>query len=153
MKHPTKVDRWLTIVLAISALVLVSIAVFGLLNQGIASLAAWVPALLVVLTTGAVAAVSLPTYYEVQSDRLFIRSGLLRWTVPLDEIVSVTPTSNPLGSPAWSLDRLEVRWRRGGKDRTLLISPLRRDEFLRELQARASALVLEGDVLRRRRPQ
>ena len=149
MKYPTKVDRWLAVVMAISAFVPVSIAVVSLLSLGIASPATWGPALLAMLVIGTVAAVTLPTYYEVQSDRLIVRSGLLQWTIRLDEILSVRPTSNPLSSPAWSLDRLEVRSRREGKDQTLLISPKHREAFLRELQARASALVLEGETLRR----
>lgn len=77
------------------------------------------------------------TTISAQSDRLIIRSGLLRWTIRLDEIVSDTPTSNPLSGPAWSLDRLAVKSRRAGKVRTLLISPKQQHEFLRELRARA----------------
>jgi hypothetical protein len=149
MKYPTKVDGWLAIAMAVSALVPISIAVFGFFSEGTSSEAGWVAALIFALTTGVVAAVSVPTYYELRSDSLVVRCGLLRWTIQLDEIISVTPTSSPLSSPAWSLDRLEVRSRREGQDRVLLISPKRRDEFLRELQAKSSALVLEGNVLRR----
>jgi hypothetical protein len=149
MKYPTKVDRWLTVVMAISALVTVSIPICIILSPGISILQVWGTVLFAICIIGFVAAVSLPTYYEVQSDRLIIRSGLLRWSIQLDEIVSVTPVSNPLSGPAWSLDRLAVRSRHAGKVRTMLISPKQRHEFLQELQARASGLVREGDALRR----
>lgn len=126
--------------MTVSALVIVSVAIFSLFRLGISSLEAWITVLSAMLIIGGVAAVSLPTCYEVQSDRLIIRSGLLRWTIRLDEIVSVTPTSNPLSGPAWSLDRLAVKLRRAGKDRTLLISPKQQDEFLHDLRVKAKEI-------------
>ena len=40
-----------------------------------------------------------------------IRSAFLRWRIPIGDIESITPTRNPLSSPALSLDRLEIRHR------------------------------------------
>lgn len=87
------------------------------------------------------------TDYTLTSSELLIRCGPFRWRVPLAEIEEVNPTRNPLSSPALSLDRLEVVYRRG---RVLLISPQDKNRFLRSLVNRAPHLALRGDhVLRR----
>lgn len=85
MKYPTKVDRWLAVVMAISALVTVSVPICIILSPGISTLEAWGTVLFAISIIGFVAAVSLPTCYEVQSDRLIIRSGLLRWSIQSNE--------------------------------------------------------------------
>jgi hypothetical protein len=70
---------------------------------------------------------------------LLVRSGLLRYKVPLAEISEVLPSAEARSSPAWSLDRLEVVYpTRGGFHRSLLISPRDRDRFLDELAQRAN---------------
>ena len=53
-----------------------------------------------------VLALVLPVSYRLTETELVVRSGLLRWRIPFDAIQEVHPTSNPLSSPAWSLDRL-----------------------------------------------
>lgn len=46
-------------------------------------------------------------------------------------------TSNPLASPALSLDRLKIEY---GQGHWIMISPRDREGFLRELESRRSAL-------------
>jgi len=74
----------------------------------------------------------------------------MRWRIPLASIVNVEPTRNPLSSPAWSLDRLRVRWRRGARIRWIQISPENKLAFLLELSARDPALQLNGERLARK---
>lgn len=89
------------------------------------------------------------TDYTLTSGDLLVRSGPFRWRVPLAEIQEITPTRNPLSSPALSLDRLEIVY---GKGRRLLISPRERNRFLRALVEQVPQLELQGDrVVRRRR--
>ena len=77
---------------------------------------------------------------------MIIRSAGFRWRVPLDSIVEVLPTHNPLSSPACSLDRLRVNYRnRKGRIRFVLISPREKDEFLRDLADSVSGLELVED--------
>ena len=64
---------------------------------------------------------------------LLVRSGPFRWRVPLGQIHSVTPTRNPLSSPALSLDRLRIEY---GDGKWILISPRERERFLEALEAR-----------------
>jgi membrane protein YdbS with pleckstrin-like domain len=142
LRYRTKVDTWLVAVLAGALMLPIAIGVVGYLQTG-ASAAMWLPLGIAGLVVIIVCLLAVPTYYEVTPDRLLICSGFLRWEVPRADIVSITPTTNPLSSPAWSLDRLEITWTRQGSVRSILISPQRREEFLREMQAE------DDDQLRR----
>ena len=76
------------------------------------------------------------TNYTITDSELLIRSGPFRWAVPIREITSVTPTRSPLSSPALSLDRLRIDF---GKGRSVMISPLNREAFVRDLESRRKA--------------
>ena len=149
MRFRTKVDTWLAVVLGLAIFLPIVVGVIGWVSEGIASPAAWLPIVITASVAIAVAVVAVPTYYEVQSDRLLIRSGVLHWEVPLSAISAVSPSTSMLGSPAWSMDRLDVQSLREGKARSILISPQRPAEFLREVAARDAGLVLDGRGLRR----
>ena len=95
----------------------------------------------VVLYTGLV----VPVRYGLGEDRLTVRFGLVRQHIPYHAIRRVQPTRNPLSSPALSLDRLRVE-SEGSIFRTVMISPVRRDEFLDRLAAR-TGLQRQGDAL------
>ncbi|GAB4336008.1 MAG: PH domain-containing protein [Desulfobulbaceae bacterium] len=73
-----------------------------------------------------------PCRYILKDDHLLVRSGLLRYQVPYDEIVGVEKSSSPLSAPAWSLRRVKILKRKG----YLLVSPADREEFMRELRKR-----------------
>ncbi len=82
------------------------------------------------------------TYYTFTADTLVIRCGPFRLKVPVAEIEAVTPTRNPLSSPACSLDRLFIQYRQGR--RRLMVSPLDKTGFLTALVARGPHLRLSG---------
>ena len=97
-----------------------------------------------------VLALVFPVNYRLTETELVVRSGLLRWRIPFDAIQEVHPTSNPLSSPAWSLDRLHVSYRsKGGEVHFLLISPENKRIFLRDLAGRASELEFDEDSVKR----
>ena len=73
----------------------------------------------------------LGTRYILEPDQLLVRSGPFRWRVPIADIVRITPTTNPLSSPALSLDRLRIEYGRGS---AIMISPRDKDRFLRDLE-------------------
>lgn len=93
------------------------------------------------------AGVVFPLRYGIGNGCLTIRYGLCRQRVPLESIRKVSPTRNPLSSPALSLDRLEIRFG-DGFFKAVMISPDERAEFLRHL-ASASGLSQDGDRLTR----
>jgi hypothetical protein len=53
------------------------------------------------------------------------------------DIRTVTPTRNPLSSPALSLDRLRIDYGRG---RRIMVSPRDPGAFLRELRRRGAPI-------------
>lgn len=127
----SKVDAWLgTILIATPILVVV-----GVLAN--AAIQGW-PVLLFVLLLAALP-VGLPiwllcsTTYTLASAQLTIRCGPFSWQVPIKDIRAVQPTRDPLSSPALSLDRLRIDYGRG---KSIMVSPVDRERFLRELEAR-----------------
>jgi hypothetical protein len=86
---------------------------------------------------------------------LLVRSGLLRYEIPLAQISEVRPSPEAWSSPAWSLDRLKVVYpTRSGFHRSLLISPRDRDGFLDELARSANNWERIGSsLLRKDHPQ
>jgi len=85
--------------------------------------------------------------YTLTDENLLIRCGPFRYRVPLAEIDSVTPSRNPLSSPAGSLDRLLITW--NAERKRILISPSRKVDFLRDLDMRCEQLTLTGERLAR----
>lgn len=83
------------------------------------------------------------TRYTLTDDVLKIRCGPFGWQIALQDIRNVTPTRNPLSSPALSLDRLQIDYGRG---KTIMISPKDSGEFLAELWRRHQSIL--GRVLR-----
>jgi Bacterial PH domain len=116
--YPSRIDFFLV---GLPALLLFAAALFGWRDLVRTHLGM----LLVPLLAGCgfVAWVVAATRYTLDSATLTVRSGPLRWTVPLSEIHSVTPTREPRSSPALSMDRLRIDY---GHGRSLLISPASR---------------------------
>jgi hypothetical protein len=81
--------------------------------------------------------------YDVTGATLEIRSGPLRWSIPIASIRSVEPSREAWSSPAWSLDRLRVT----ATDRTMLISPRDKAGFIGALAARDAGLQRDGERL------
>jgi hypothetical protein len=126
----SKIDLWLLILLLTA--VTVCLWVIGDNWQGIAG-GNWL--LILPLAVG----IFLPLWvlislrYFLSEQTLRIRCGPFNWRVPINEITAVTPTRNPLSSPALSLDRLLIEY---GQGRAIMISPEPRAEFLRQLEYR-----------------
>jgi hypothetical protein len=128
--HRSKIDTWL-LVLVVFAM---GAAAFG----AISAIAAGGPGLWWAVLLPAVVGIGLPfwvltsTTYTLDDDILLVRSGPFRWKVPVHEIASITPTSNPLSSPALSLDRLRINY---GDGRSIMVSPQDKEKFIRDIEA------------------
>ncbi|WP_374713687.1 PH domain-containing protein [Symbiobacterium terraclitae] len=94
-----------------------------------------------VMVTALAVWIWLTTGYSVTETELIVRSAFLTWRTPLSAITRVRPTRNPPASAALSLNRLEIRTRKGAGP---LISPQRRDEFLQLLRERCPHARIEG---------
>jgi hypothetical protein len=91
------------------------------------------------LSLGLVAWTLFGTYYALDDTRLTVRGGPFSWQIDLRDVHSVTPTRNPLSSPALSLDRLRIDY---GQGRSLMVSPREKEAFVRDLMRRRDAAVL-----------
>ncbi|AYA36071.1 hypothetical protein D3Y59_02755 [Hymenobacter oligotrophus] len=79
-----------------------------------------------------VAYVVLYTRYElIDNATLHIQSGPFTWQVPVQQITRIVPTTNPLSSPAPSLDRLKISY---NKYDEVMISPRDKAAFIAALQ-------------------
>jgi hypothetical protein len=131
----SKIDAWLLIVLVAASAVAVLSA--GALLAVTGGGGAWLLAIAIVLLgAGLPLWVLLSTRYTLTASELRVASGPFAWRVPLADIKAVTPTRNPLSSPALSLDRLRIDYAQG---RWLMVSPGEKEGFLRELHARRAA--------------
>jgi hypothetical protein len=135
----SEVDVWLRVVLVVLPLISVGVVVVTLLNDGEG---AWAAVLSLLVVGGIYGGLLFPLYYHFEAGSLLVRFGLVRQRIPYEAIRSVRPTRNPLSSPALSLRRLRVDYGRS----FVLISPVRRGEFLDEL-AQRTGLVRDGETL------
>jgi len=130
--YPAKVDSWLWLLLIGASL--------GLIASG-----GWIwtanrsEAIILigagVFDTILFALLLFPCHYTIGESEVIIRSGILRYRVPIGQVRSVTPTSSPLSAPAPSLKRLEIRLDNG---KAYIISPKDREGFIRELRGRVA---------------
>ncbi len=77
-------------------------------------------------------------HYVISGNRLYLKMWFIsNGSVDIADIVSVRRSYNPLSSPAGSLKRLCIRFRKGAKYPNLywLIAPVREGEFIEDLKA------------------
>ncbi|NLJ80635.1 MAG: PH domain-containing protein [Firmicutes bacterium] len=131
MVFVSKRDNWLGIVIGAGL-------VFGLISCVAAkSAACTVSLVLAALFTGWI---WFGTAYVLTGSRLIIKCGPFRQTIDLKDIAGVKRTRNPLSAPALSLQRLEIKRRKGSY---ALISPQEEARFLEELKKRNPGISVE----------
>lgn len=130
---PSRIDRWLAIVLASSVLVSLGVA---LILPFVLPGAIGLPVAALLLASGSLQLWLLrATDYTVDGTELRIRCGPFRWRIALQDIRRVTPTRSLLSSPALSLDRLRIDY---GDGRALMVSPADKDGFIAAVERRAT---------------
>jgi Bacterial PH domain len=157
MVYPGKRDWWLAGILAVVASVQL---VTGGTLIGMALVGAVYPLLIpggIVLAVGTLLTwILFGTNYEITESSLIIRTGPIRWTVPLDAIAEVVPTGGWYAGPEWSFSLairgLRVRYRKKNGRLTwpLRIAPQDRAAFLLELSERLPELEVKDDGSLRR---
>lgn len=83
------------------------------------------------------------TRYSIQNDTLTIRCMFLNWVIPLANIQQISKTSNPISSPALSLDRLKIEYIQEGKIKHVLISPRNSQQFCQLVQSQNTQIQLK----------
>jgi len=128
--YKSKTDAWLLAVLAV-AIAVSLFAAFATLSAG--APATWpVAAFIAVIGVGLPVWLLLSTRYTLEPRQLTVQSGPFKWHIKVADITSITPSSNPLSSPALSLDRLRIDY---GSGRSLMISPRNKEKFIRDIEA------------------
>ena len=122
-------DTWLMF-LGGGATIVGVVALTPLLVTNVGGLVKVVAAGLLIMIIGLVSWVMFGTYYVIDASELRIRSGPFRWRIPIRDIHTVSSTRAPWSSPALSLDRLRIDY---GDNKWILVSPERREEFVRRL--------------------
>ena len=146
VEFPTRVDNGLLAVVVGSLVVSFAAMVMAARED---PTSAAIGVLILLASTALILVLSVPTSYIIGQEELVIRSGFVRYRIPLRSIQRVYPTRNPLSAPAWSLRRLGIDYDRERHRRGFaLISPERQEDFLRLLAARAG-LARVGKELRR----
>lgn len=73
----------------------------------------------------------LNTYYVLEESQLLIVCGFFKLRIPYDSITSAKESCCPLSSFALSLDRILIKYKSTkGRNRIVLIAPVRKQEFL-----------------------
>jgi hypothetical protein len=143
--YKSKVDLWLFLIVIIGGVFLAGAAIQSFLSEGLKHPATLTLLISSVFYMAVMFGLAYPVSYEITQSELIIRSGLTRNSIEISSIESVKPSRNPLSSPAWSLDRLRIDYRRKDKLTFLLISPEEKSAFLNELVFKTNGLSLQGD--------
>ena len=138
--YPSKRDWWLMAILWSAAIFFIYTA-FTVHKEPVAP---WMKVFatcfsgILALLTIALVVLAYFTSYSLDPVNLTIKIGPFSKKIPIAEITEAFPTWNPLSAPAWSLDRLRIRFSfsRFG----VLISPVKKFEFLEELNRLAPQL-------------
>jgi hypothetical protein len=138
--YRSKVDWWIALLLCIAPVAAI-LSCASLVRDGQPLWGLSAVLIVAILYLGLV----FPMRYGLDGSHLIVRSGLFRKRIPLQAVVEVRRTRNPLSSPALSLDRLHVQFG-GGAWKFVMISPADRDRFLSDLADQAG-LVRDGDRL------
>jgi len=129
-RFSSKVDGWLIpiMVLAVGGLFAALIAV---LIDG----APWPIRVLLgavtIIVTMLLFSVFRNTAYVIDGDTLRIVSGPFKWTIPVADINEITPSRNPLSSPALSIDRLKITY---SEKKFVLVSPEDKAGFISAIE-------------------
>ena len=128
-RFKSKIDLWILLVLV--SIIAIDVAVVGTIAvAGGDPLELTLTIVVCLLVIALVVSIIFGTFYTVDRDTLIIRSGPLRFKVPVNQIESVSASGSPLSSPALSLDRLLICY---GKKRRILISPEDKKGFLKAI--------------------
>ena len=123
--YPTKVS--VTLVLIISL-------IMGCILVPYAIKSMWIPFIIILLLHFLLLFMLANIKYVITESQLIIDQSLGKWgkeVIDISTIKSIEPTHTILSAPASSLDRLRISY---NKYDDIIISPRRKEEFIRQLQ-------------------
>jgi len=129
--YRSKVDLWLGLLLGGSVGYMVYLTLVPIIKgEGVE----WV----ITISTIFILLLILPLFaikYVLYSEHLYISCGIYgKIRIPYDAISNIKATHNPLSSAALSLDRIQIDYTENGYHQMVLISPVRKKEFMRKIE-------------------
>ncbi|MEP6716696.1 MAG: PH domain-containing protein [Terriglobia bacterium] len=141
MRFQTKFDTWLAITLLISmAATLVTPVVLLILAAVRQRPVPWGLAIPPAIWVVAIAA-TLPQYYDIREDGLYVRQGWHKALIPYSLIFKVQAVSNTLSSAVYSSERVKIDTQSRG---SFMIAPVDRDRFMSELARHTPGTAFAG---------
>ncbi|MHB8974902.1 MAG: PH domain-containing protein [Pirellulaceae bacterium] len=148
--YRSKIDWWLGLVISVGVLAILFSSAALLVNPPQDDVPAIWIALAMLLMAAFMVWILFSVRYTITTTDLLVRAAFIRWRVPLDQIIEVFPTHNPLSSPALSLDRLRINYNHpSGKTWWVMISPKEKEQFLHDLAKAAGLKKVENRLVRR----
>lgn len=87
--------------------------------------------IIILLLVGFFVHLFVSTYYVVDGDRLYIKCSVFyNVSIGMNSILKISETNNPMSSPATSLDRLEIVYKKGEFSDLIIISPKDKKGFI-----------------------
>ena len=131
--YRSAVDWWLGLILVGTIVWLLYLTIVPIIETGEVQ---WV----VTITTIFTMIIILPLFqikYVLYSTHLLVSCSLYgKARICYKDVVEVRKTRNPISSAALSINRLQIDYMESGVRRMVLISPVRRNEFLKQLEER-----------------
>lgn len=121
--YPTKVS--ITLILIISI-------IMGCILISLAVSSKWIPFFIDLLLYVSLVYLMVSIKYEINESQLIIHQAMGKMVIDINTIKSIEPTHTILSAPASSLDRLRISYNKYGD---VVISPRRKEEFIRQLQS------------------
>lgn len=129
--YRSKVDWWLGLLLGGTVGYMVVLAVTPVVNGEGVQWTITISSLFMLLIILPLFAVK----YVLYSDHLFVSCGIYgKIRIPYNAITSMKETHNPLSSAALSLDRIQIDYVENGYHQMVLISPVRKKEFMKKVE-------------------
>ncbi len=145
--YPTRVDWWLAVLMVLPVVGSGAALASGLING--TPLMLWIGGgslfgYLLVLW-----GLVIPMHYAIGDDGFRLRAGRMKLHVPFDRLMKAELSRNPLSSPALSLKRINIEYKKpSGKETFVLISPPDREQFLADLVATSKRhRLVDGNVI------
>ena len=120
--YPTKVS--ITLILIISL-------IMGCILISLAVSSKWIPFFIDLLLYISLVYLMVSIKYEINESQLIIHQAMGKMVIDINTIKSIEPTHTIISAPASSLDRLRISY---NKYDDVVISPQRKEEFIRQLQ-------------------
>ena len=124
--YPTKVSATLVLIISL---------IMGCILVPYAIKSKWIPFTIILILHFLLLVMLANIKYVITESQLIIDQSLGKWgkeVIDISTIKSIEPTHTILSAPASSLDRLRISY---NKYDDIIISPRRKEEFIRQLQS------------------